>query len=88
MLSKQQSLSSTSLLDGERIPVSTGQFSVRCASTTVTVARVTAVDYIPPSRVTDLTITHIRDKVVNLTWSAPGGDLDQGSGRSIWTMIQ
>ncbi|CAL4109396.1 unnamed protein product, partial [Meganyctiphanes norvegica] len=65
--------------DGKRIPVSTGPFTVICASTTVTVDRVTSLDFIPPSRVTDLLITHIQDKVVNLTWSAPGGDLDQGS---------
>lgn len=46
----------------------------------LTVARVTSADLIPPSRVTDLAVTLVHNSTVNLTWSAPGGDLDQGSG--------
>nr|XP_045591844.1 calcium-activated chloride channel regulator 1-like [Procambarus clarkii] len=65
--------------DGRVVPVSAGQFTVTSSALTVTVARVTSADITPPSRVTDLTVTSVGDTTVNLTWSAPGGDLDQGS---------
>ncbi|XP_068231070.1 calcium-activated chloride channel regulator 1-like [Palaemon carinicauda] len=65
--------------DGRVVPVSAGQFEVTSAVVSVTVLRVTSEDLTPPSRITDLTVTFIHDTTVNLTWSAPGGDLDQGS---------
>lgn len=64
------------------VPVSAGQFSVGSAAVSVTVSRVTTTDITPPSRITDLTVTSVHDTTVNLTWAAPGGDLDQGSGES------
>ncbi|KAK4328832.1 hypothetical protein Pmani_000774 [Petrolisthes manimaculis] len=65
--------------DGRMVPVSAGQFEESSASLALTVARVTSADLVPPSRVTDLAVTHVHNTTVNLTWSAPGGDLDQGS---------
>ncbi|XP_042226295.1 uncharacterized protein LOC121869167 [Homarus americanus] len=65
--------------DGRVVPVSAGQFSASSGAVTLTVARVTSADLTPPSRVTDLTVTSVHNTTVNLTWSAPGGDLDQGS---------
>lgn len=68
--------------DGRVVPVSAGQFTVDSASVSVIVSRVTTADITPPSRITDLTVTSVHDTTVNLTWAAPGGDLDQGSGES------
>ncbi|XP_071542280.1 uncharacterized protein [Panulirus ornatus] len=65
--------------DGHVVPVSTGQFLAASGVLALTVARVTSADLTPPSRVTDLSVTSIHNSTVNLTWSAPGGDLDQGS---------
>lgn len=73
---------SLALPDGRVVPVSAGQFSVGSAAVSVTVSRVTTTDITPPSRITDLTVTSVHDTTVNLTWAAPGGDLDQGSGES------
>lgn len=65
--------------DGRVVPVSAGQFDVTSAVVSVSVLRVTSEDLTPPSRITDLKVTFVHDTTVNLTWSAPGGDLDQGS---------
>ncbi|KAK8738615.1 hypothetical protein OTU49_003968, partial [Cherax quadricarinatus] len=65
--------------DGHVVPVSAGHFTANSGVLSLTVARVTSADLIPPSRVTDLAVTSVQDTTVNLTWSAPGGDLDQGS---------
>ncbi|KAK7069355.1 hypothetical protein SK128_006371, partial [Halocaridina rubra] len=65
--------------DGRVVPVSAGQFNAASAVVSVTVLRVTSADITPPSRITDLTVISVHDTTVNLTWSAPGGDLDQGS---------
>lgn len=62
------------------VPASAGQFEESSASLALTVARVTSADVVPPSRVTDLAVIHVHNTTVNLTWSAPDGDLDQGSG--------
>ena len=35
---------------------------------------------LPPSRVTDLAVSGVQDTFVNLTWTAPGADLDEGTG--------
>lgn len=68
--------------------MSAGQFTVTSSALTVTVARVTSADITPPSRVTDLTVTSVGDTTVNLTWSAPGGDLDQGSGQLTFNLLK
>ncbi|MPC40385.1 Calcium-activated chloride channel regulator 1 [Portunus trituberculatus] len=65
--------------DGRMVPISAGQFVKSSGTVTLTVARVTSADLVPPSRITDLAVTPLHGTFVNLTWSAPGGDLDQGS---------
>ena len=49
---------------------------------TVTNAPVGNTDVLPPSRVTDLGVTSVEPekKFINLTWTAPGDDLDSGTG--------
>ncbi|XP_063848603.1 uncharacterized protein LOC135093337 isoform X1 [Scylla paramamosain] len=65
--------------DGRLVPISAGQFVKSSGTVALTVARVTSADLVPPSRITDLAVTPLHGTFVNLTWSAPGGDLDQGS---------
>ena len=61
--------------------ISTGHFSITSASVSVTVGQISQVDLIPPSRITDLSVTPLNDAMINLTWTAPGGDLDYGTGQ-------
>ncbi|CAL4151807.1 unnamed protein product [Meganyctiphanes norvegica] len=67
--------------EGMMLPVSIGQFAVTSSPVSMTVESVQAFDSIPPSRITDLTVSHLNKNTVKLMWSAPGGDLDQGSAK-------
>ena len=60
-----------------------GPFRVVSAARTMYVNRVSFEDTAPPSRITDLNVDlveHSPQAVVNITWTAPGGELDQGAG--------
>lgn len=60
-----------------------GSFSRSGKGSTLTVSKVPAdpTDEFPPGRVTDLTASIVDDKI-QLTWTAPGDDFDEGLGNS------
>lgn len=71
------------MADGRIQQSSSGPFSAVSAARTMYVSRVSFEDKAGPSRVTDLAVRLVDQKpetLVNISWTAPGGDLDQGAG--------